>query len=150
MIKVYNKTDEVYYQIVIKIVIQASKVLTSHIKIDPRKHEPTPGLEVRTGFLALSADAIRHDGTDEAGNKAIFLWLACLDPRSVRTFVLQNKCPHMPPVSEQPQAFITVASFDQEPASVLQSVESGEVAISFKPPKNVVIESIHLLMKRAQ
>ncbi len=145
-IKIYNKTDEVYYQIVVKIVIDAPTILTRHIGIDLTEIRSTPELEVDSGAFTVSTDVLRVDGTDEAGNKAIFLWLASLNPRSACTLILTNKSPYIPPASEQPKAFVSVCSFEREPGSVLQS--DGKVAISFKPPENITVASITPLMKR--
>ena len=149
LIKIYNKTDEVYYQIYLKITIDTPQILTSDIKVYLKRYQSISDMELAIGPITVSPDLFRLDGTDEAGNNAILLSLASMSPKTVYTFTFANKSTYMPLALEQPKAFITVCGFDREPGQVLQSEDSRKVAFSFKPPETFTVKSIGLLVKRS-
>ncbi len=142
--KVYNKANEVYYQVWVKLTIDTPGILPSDIGIELAR--PKDELTAEVGPIAVSGDIFRINGTDQAGNKAIFLWLASLDPGEVCTLLLTNNSPYESSTSTQPKALIGVCGFAQEPASMIQRGE--QVALPFTPPENISAESISLLMKR--
>jgi len=117
----------------------------SFLRTSALRQSPSLSLLWKSG-LSQCLDILRINGTDQAGNKAIFLWLASLDPRDVCTFVLTNNSPYAPSGSIQPKALIGVCGFDREPAPVLQ--KEDQVAFLFTPPENIKVEGICLLMKR--
>lgn len=146
LFKVYNRTNEIYYQVFVKLTIDTPEILTRNIGIKLAK--PRDELSMKVGPIIVSADIMRINGSDQAGNKAIFLWLASLNPAEVCTFVLTNYSPHAPSASTQPKALIGVCGFAQEPSSTLAQ-PGKEAAFSFTPPENIKIESISLLMRRS-
>jgi hypothetical protein len=149
LVKVYNKTEDVYYQVWIKIIVDPPQIFTSDIKISLKKYQSISEMELTIGAFTVSPDSFRLDGIDGAGNNAILLWLSSTDPKTVSTFTFANKSLYMPTASEDPKAFITVCGFDREPSQVLQSEDSGKAAFSFKPPENFIIKSIGTLIKRS-
>lgn len=144
LFKVYNKAKEVYYQVIVKLTIDTPGILPQDISIE--LPNPKDELTAEVGPITVSGDIFRIDGTDQAGNKGIFLWLASLDPGEVCTFVLTNASPYESSTSTQPKALIGVCGFAQEPAAMVQRGE--QVALPFTPPENIRVESVSLLMKR--
>ena len=143
--RVHNRTDKIYYQVFIKIFVDVEEILTRDIDIKLAK----PKVEhiMDAGDIDVCADIFRIDGMDQARKKAIYIWLGCLNPGEVYTFILINNSPYTSSIASQPKAFIAVLDFDREPASTL--VQQGKAAISFKAPENIKLESISLLLKRA-
>lgn len=142
--KVHNRIDEIFYQVWVKLTIDTPEIPTQDISIKfPKPRDEHP---VEVGSITMSADIFRIDCTDQAENKAIFLNLASLNPREVWTFLLTNNSSYVPPASTQPKAFIGICSFEREPAPTL--IQPGKMALQFRPPENIKVSSISLLMKR--
>jgi len=144
LFKVYNKTCDVYYQIVVKFTINMPEILPRDIKIDLSK--PKDELDAQVGTITISGDIFRINGVDQAGNNAIFLWLASLDPGEVCTLLLTNKSCIKLPALAQPRVYIGVCDFDQKPATTKVKPGTG-FSIPFKLPKNFVVEGFSLLIK---
>jgi len=142
--KVYNKTNEAYYQVWIKLAIDTPGILPQDIGIELAR--PKDELTAKVGPITVSGDIFRINGTDQVGNNAIFLWLASLDPGEVWTFVLTNNSPYESSTSTPPKVLIGVCGFTQEPAPMVQ--RGKQVALPFTPPENISDASISLLMKR--
>lgn len=145
LFKVHNRTNEFYYQVWVKLTIDTVDIRTQDISIESAK--PKDELHMEIGSIRVSSDIMRINGTDQAGNKAIFLLLANLNPREIWPFVLTNNSPYVPSASTQPKALIGICSFARKPASTLFQPRR-KAAFSFKPPENIKVESISLLMKR--
>lgn len=145
LFKVHNRTDQFYYQVWVKLTIDTVDIRTQDISIEPAK--PKDELPMEIGPVKISGDIMRINGTDQTGNKAIFLLLASLNPREIWPFVLTNNSPYVPSASTQPKALIGICSFARKPASTLFQPR-GKAAFSVKPPEPIKVESIALLMKR--
>ena len=145
LFKVYNRTKEIYYQVWVKLTIDAPDILTRNISIELAK--PKDELHMEIGDIRVSGDIVRFDGTDQAGNKAIFLMLASLNPEEIWPFVLTNYSPQIPSATTQPKVFIGICSFAREPSPTLFH-PGKQAAFQFKPPENIKVESVSLLMRR--
>jgi len=144
LFKVYNKSDEVYYQVFIKLTVDNPEIVLENLLIDIVK--PKDEISAEVGPATVSGDIFRLWGIDEAGNKAIFLYLASIDPQVLCTFLLKNNTPSQSLSSNQARVSIGVCGFKQEPAAVL--VRPGEMAIPFSPPENMKLQGLSILVKR--
>ena len=145
LFKIHNRTNEIYYQVWVKLTIDTEDIRTQDISIDLAK--PKDELHMEIGTIRISGDIMRLTGTDQAGNKAIFLRLANLNPGEVLSFVLTNNSAYIPSASTQPKALISVCGFARKPASTMFQ-QGKKAAFSFKPPENIKLESVGFLMKR--
>lgn len=144
--KVYNKTDEVYYQIWVKLTIDTLNILTQNIEIDLTK--PKNELDMQVGDIRISCDIVRYNGIDQMGNKAIFLLLSSLNPREVFSFVLTDKNPTPSSILFQTKVAVKVCDFSREPSSILS--KPGSIALSFKPPEKFTLQGVAFRMKRSK
>jgi len=143
LFKVHNKTNEIYYQIWVKLTVDTPSMGIQDISIELPK--PTDELHVDVGQIRLSGDIILFKGTDQVGRKAIYLVLSSLNPGEILPFILTNNSPDAPSTSSQLKAYII--SFNREPApSWFQPGKKG--GFSFKPPETFKLESVSFLMKR--
>lgn len=144
--KVHNKANEVYYQVFVKLTIDAPGVLPKHIGIEVAK--PKDELSAEVGPVTVSGDIFRMNGTDEAGSKAVFLWLASLNPGEVCTFILTNNSPSQSSASTHPKVLIGVCDFAQEPAPMVR--RGAEVAWRFTAPENISVEGLVVRVRRTR
>jgi hypothetical protein len=145
LFKIHNRTNEIYYQVWVKLTIDTVDIHTKDISIDLAK--PKDELHMKIGTITISGDIMRFNCTDQAGNRAIFLLLANLNPGEISSFVLTNNSLYTPSASTKPKAFIGVCGFARKPAPTLFQ-PGKKVAFSFKPPEAIKLESISVLMKR--
>jgi hypothetical protein len=145
-IKVYNKTNEVYYQIWVKLTLDPPETLPENIQIEPRERKDE--LSAKVDSVVVSNDVLRINGTDEAGNKVILLRLASLDPGEVRTFVAENNSLSSQATPVRAYAHVDICEFSQEPAPILIQGE-GAAAIRLTLPENIRPKGGGLLLKRS-
>lgn len=143
LFKVYNKSDEVYYQVFIKLTIHDPEISFENLLIDIVKLRDEISAEV--GPATVSGDIIKLWGIDEAGNKVIFLYLASIEPKEVCTFLLKNNTPFQASSSNQARVSIRVCGFKQEPAAILE--RPGEMSIPISPPENIKLQGYSILVK---
>lgn len=146
LFKVYNKTDEIYYQIWIKLTIDTLNILTQNIEIDLPKPKEEFGMQIAD--IRISCDIVRYNGIDQTGNKAIFLLLSSLNPKEVLSFVLTDKNPSLSSILSQNKVAIRVCGFSKEPSIIIS--RQGRAGLSFKPPEKFTLQDIVFLIKKDQ
>lgn len=144
-IKLHNKTDDVYYQIWVKVTFEQEDLPTDKVTITPSESSLRSDLEVELGKVWFNSDVLRVDCEDETGRNAVLLQLYSLDPGDTYTFVIKNELADAR--EDRVRAFVTVCGFEKEPASVSESGERG--AVSVRPPETITVRSVSLLVKRA-
>lgn len=145
--KIYNRTNEIFYQIFVKLTLDNLDIIPRNIRIDLATQDYQ--LAVDIGRIIWYSDIWRIDGIDQSGNKAIFLWLASINPKDVCTFALINESPGEISTELKPRAFIGICGFNGEPAPILH--QSGKkAAVKFKSPEDIKVESIGVLIKRPE
>jgi hypothetical protein len=144
LLKIYNKSDDPLYQVYVKCRISSPDVPLEAISIEgapTNKH-----LDFSLGSIVLSADIYRMSGIDEAGNKALYLWLHYLDPHEVKSFLVRNSTIGSMSESESHFAEIALAAFERNPPRVLQQQE--RVALPLQLPETFHLNSISLILRR--
>jgi len=143
--KIQNRTKEIYYDVVVKIGISSRDLLTKDIvvNLDASKEE----LQMQLGDITVSADIFQIRAIDESGNSAIFIYIKSLNPEEVLTFLLQNTSSNTLSKDYRPQASLGICGFSKTPAPT--STGPGKVAIAFRPPENIKLESIAFLLKKS-
>jgi hypothetical protein len=145
MFKVHNRTDEVFYQIWVKLTVDGLNVTTRDIEVEvvrPRDDD----LKIKAGGIEWSTRVVRYNGTDKTGNKAVFLLIADLNPRETLSFVLGNINPKPSAVFYQVRVALSVVGFSRKPATILS--QKGKVAMSFTPPESFKLEGVALRLKK--
>lgn len=143
--KIQNRTKEIYYDVVVKIGIENHVPLTKDISINLTTSRED--LHMQLDDITVSADIFQIRAIDESGNNAIFLYIKSLNPEEVLTFLLKNNSSN--PLSEgcRPQASLGICGFSETPSQT--STSPGKVAIAFKAPENIKVESVAFLLKRS-
>jgi hypothetical protein len=142
LFKVYNRTDEVYFQIWIKLTIEEPTIPSQSIRIDIPK--PKDELEMELDTFKISGDIVRFDCVDQKGYNAIFLLLASLDPKETLPFILTSTSSALATVQFPTKIYIKISDFSKEPSKMISRLTNHgkEALISFKPPENVKLQGV--------
>ncbi len=116
-IKIHNRSSEVYFQVVLKFIVDMRDINLRNINIKASK--PKDEYYLRLGQYKISDDILAVFGTDQTGNKIILLRLAGLDPGETRTLTVVNNSPSYSPLLPQPKASVHIVNFSQEPNPLL-------------------------------
>ncbi len=144
-ITVSNLSDQVFYQVWIKVGLQSSDVESLDIDLDIEKEKSL--LKARVNSIEVSGDVIRYDGIDKSNNKAIYVELAKIDPRNNINFVLRNKSK---PESLDGRLIANIAIIDFSSAAkkMMESKDRNKVGLMFSPPEDFTMSSVSMLMQR--
>jgi hypothetical protein len=142
--KVHNRTDEVYYEIWVKLIVEGLNVTNKDIEIEIVK--PRDEVKVNLGKIEWSADIARFNGTDETGNSVIYLLIASLNPKDTVTFFARNRKNMKHSGSYQTRLVLTVAGLSQKPASMV--TKKNAMGKNFTPPEKFKLESVSFRLKK--
>ncbi len=145
LFKVHNKSNEIYYDIWIKLTIDAPEIFPHDIIIDTKNVKNQ--LTAEAGSVRVCWDIVRIDGTDSDNKKVIFLLLKSLEPGEVLTFMLRNNSRRATSTLTQPKVLIGVSVFSTEPNKTVE--KPGQIALIFAPPENMTIKSLGFMIKRS-
>ena len=150
--KVYNRTDEVYFQIWIKLTIEEPTIPSQSIGIDIPKPKDELDMELRAFKIHISGDIVRFDCVDQKGYNAIFLLLASLNPKETLPFILNYASSASAILPFPTKIFIKVSDFSKEPSKMMSRLTNhGEEAlISIKLPEAVKLQGVGFRMKRTK
>jgi len=144
--KVQNRTEEIYYDVVVKIGIQDDCLSAKDIAITLTNSREY--LCMQLGDIIVSADIFQIRAIDESNQNAIFIYVKSIDPKEILTFLLQNTSSEPHSGNIRPKALLSVCGFSKSPAAT--STGPSKVAIAFRPPENIQVESIALLLRKGQ
>ncbi len=144
---VQNRTEEVLFDIWVKLYGENCDLRTGDIKINPKDGKPfsSANLSAKISNISISYDFIRMDGVDSIGNKCIFFVIYSLDPHTTQTFTIDITVATNE-YTKKSRILLRVARHAKTPAQVLS--RKNEAAFPFPPPENFTAKSIALLMKR--
>jgi len=142
LFKVYNTTDEVYFQIWIKLTIEEPTIPSQSIRIDIPK--PKDELRMELDTFKISGDIVRFDCVDQKGYNAIFLLLASLDPKETLPFILTSTGSALATVRFPTKIYIKISDFSKEPSKMISRLTNHgeEAGIIFKPPEKVKLQGV--------
>lgn len=150
LFKVYNRTDEVYFQIWIKLTIEEPTIPSESIWIDLPKTEDK--LDMEFGAFRISGDIVRFDCVDQKGYNAVFLLLASLNPKETLPFILTDAGSASATLQFPTKISIKVSDFSKEPPKMMsRSTSHGkEAGISFRPPEKLKLQAVGFRIARAR
>jgi len=150
LFKVYNRTDEAYFQIWIKLTIEEPTIPSKSIGIDIPK--PKDELDMELEALKISGDIVRFNCVDQKGYNAIFLLLASLDPKETLPFILTDNGSASATLQFPTKIFIKISDFSKEPSKMISRLTNHgkEALINFKPPENVKLQGVGFRIARAR
>lgn len=137
-IKIYNRTDEPYYQIWVKIILDSDLIKIEQIILS----SPTIEAERIPGQIPseFSDKAFCLRGQGEDGRKAYICFVRELNPKSVFTFAVANDYPGKLPQAQTHKLLVEVLRYAKEPALVYSGDRSG--AVKFNPPEIFTSDAI--------
>jgi hypothetical protein len=138
-----NRTQEMLYDIYLKLVIEGSRAKSKNIEIGP-KTGPT-FIPVNLSDISVNFDVVRLDGVDSQGKECVFLILYALAPEATESFVIDCKSDRGKTI-EPGRIVLKVTSYSKKQPVPLLS--KGGIAFSFKPPENFTVKRCLLLMKK--
>lgn len=132
LIKVYNQTDGIYYQVIVKFTIQTPGVSHHHITIDPGK--PGENFSGDVGGYTVAADQFLIRLKNTAGKAVTLLYIMCLDPHEIKTIKLSQPIPHTSSQVGTTEVWVELCEYSKEPLEPLDG-SKGEFAIPFRIPE---------------
>jgi hypothetical protein len=142
--KVHNRADEVYYEIWAKLIVEGLNVINKDVEIEFVR--PKDEVKVKLSKIEWSADIMRFDGTDEAGNSVIYLLIASINPKDTVTFLARNVKTMKQSGLYQTKLVLTVAGLSQKPASIVSNKKT--IGKNFVPPEKFKLERISFRLKK--
>jgi hypothetical protein len=144
LLNIYNKENQFYYQVWVKIGIESDAVQFNDIGIElVRGHDD---LKLRAGFVEMSASICRMHCIDEAGKRAIFLIFNSLEPHGIYTFEISQLKSYQRTDTDSHCLRFTLSSFSLEPQISAES--SDKAYFTFTPPENFKALGLSLLLRR--
>jgi hypothetical protein len=149
LFKVYNRTDEVYFQIWIKLAIEEPNIPSQSIRIDTPK--PKDELVIESKTFKISGDIVRFNGVQK-GYNVIFLLLASLNPKETLPFILSGTGSASATLQFPTKIFIKISDFSKEPSEMISRLTNHgeEAAIGFKPPENFKLQGVGFRIARTR
>lgn len=142
MFSVHNRTEEMLYEVYLKLVIEGRRRKANNIEIEPKTG---PGfVSVNLSDISVNFDFVRLDGLDSGGRECVFLILYRLAPKATESFVMKLRSDQA--VDTKPARIVLkVTKYSKKPAPLLSKKGIG---FSFEIPENFVLKRTLLLMKR--
>jgi len=141
---VYNHTDDWYYQIWLKIVIDSPVITTKQITLYLR-----PSLNgkewVGNDPPLVSTKVLCFRGLDKDHQKAFLCFIRDLNPKEKYPLKLMSDCPEKLQETQIHKALISIVGFKTEPAQIFEG--QGEGAIKYTWPEAFTIEETLVLTK---
>jgi len=142
---VHNRTEEVYYEIWVKLIVEGLNVNNKEIEIEIVR--PKEGIKVKLGKIEWSTDIMRFNGTDETGNSVIYLLIANLNPKETVTFLIRNRKTVTLSGLYQIKVILSVAGFSQKPATIV--TKEDQMGKSFAPPEKFKLEGVSFRLRKS-
>lgn len=150
LFKVYNRTDEVYFQIWIKLTIEEPNIPSQSIRIDTPKSKDELVIESKT--FKISGDMVRFNCVDQKGYNVIFLLLSSLNPKETLPFILSDTGSASATLQFPTKIFIKISDFSKEPSKMISRLTNHgeEAGIIFKPPEKVKLQGVGFRIARTR
>ena len=138
-ISIINRGDSPIYAVTLRILIHGAGVTADSLELeaDPQ----VPPIEEVIGNVVVSADQLRLNCSNTAQEQIVFFTFHTIPPRGTRVLSVKGTTPG------DSTAEISIADFDTSPRELLKRGRD-EVAIVFKPPETVVLESTRIRTRR--
>lgn len=143
--KVQNRTDSIFYSVWVKLALEGMTAESNAIEVSPEKSgDFVVGnmMDISVGF-----EVIRIDGTDAKTKECVFLILYNLDPKQTKSFIIKLKGTAKSIDKQQPKILLKEIDHSLQPQQYLTQ-KDNKIAFPFKPPENIKIKALSLLMKK--
>jgi hypothetical protein len=139
--KINNKTDEILYQVCVKITFNTHNIEFEDIDINIINSQKDEN-SVQVQDVMINNHILKFLGRDKSGSKIIYLRIACLEPREVYTFSIKNRLSNKS--DDRYTGRLSIGDFTKEPHKTITM--PGKVAILFSKPKDIIVEKIGFLV----
>ncbi len=137
-ITVWNRRDKPVYSVWVKIGVVGEGVTSESININiPPKSSM---LEGHVGNFFVSGDTYGISAIDSSGHEAVYIVIHTIQPASYIEFIVSGSIP------VQSHATVKVLSFSAT-QETMQERENAS-SFNFKPPENMKIKGIGLIMRK--
>jgi len=144
VLKVYNRTDQVLYDVAVKTSIAVEGVMAKDVRVEPKVTDFE--LSQKITKYQFSGDLLRVNGKDSSGCEAFVIYIHHLDPKQVLTFAITNTCKQAPTPQFNQHAIISLLGFSEEPSEML--VKEDHAAIRFKTYEDWDATGVEVLVKK--
>lgn len=141
---VYNTKQQFYYEVWVKIVIDSPDIQCNDISIEILKGGTS--LKLSAGNIEMDAVALQLIGTDQAGNKSIFISIRSISPHELYSFQIEQKPTLKISPSSTHKINIGISGFSDNSPSTFEG--SSQASIGFTPPERMTITSTRVLLRR--
>ena len=150
LFKVFNRTEEVYFQIWTKLTIEDPAVPFKSIRIVVSN--PKDEFEMDLKSYKAIGDVVRIDLIDQKGFNVIFILIASLGPKETLTFILNDAGLSSTTLQFPTNIFLKISDFSKEsPAMISRSTNySQEALIKIKPPESGTIKGVGIRLKKSR
>jgi len=139
---VHNRTQEMIYNIYLKVVIEGSQAKSENIEIGPKTGPAF--ISANLGNISVNFDFVRINGLDSNGKECLFFILYSLAPKGTESFVMNFKSDGHSD-RKPTRIILKIISYSMEPVSLLSK---DGIAFPFKLRENFKLRSISLLIKK--
>jgi len=141
-LKVINRSDEILYDVAVKISVRVSGIEIKDIRIETQKREFELTHEI-SGYEFVG-DVIRLNGKDSADLEACVLYIHSIEPREAVSFIVSNKSKKFPTPQHKQHAVISLLGFSEEPSEML--VQENQAAVKIQSYENWDVAGIEVII----
>ncbi|HEY0404227.1 MAG TPA: hypothetical protein VGC89_00760 [Pyrinomonadaceae bacterium] len=140
-LNVYNHTDNWYYQIWVKILIDSPVITTEQIVLNLNPSEATE--QIKSEPSGMSTKALCYRGLDKDRHEAFLCFIRELKPKDTFTFTLMSNAPEKPSESQTHKALLSIVDFKTEPAQILEGDKKGSMNQVF--PESFTVRGVTVI-----
>lgn len=140
---IHNRTQEILYNIYLKLVIEGCREKSENIEIGPKTGAGL--ISANLSNISVNFDLVRMNAIDSKGKECVCLILYSLTPETTESFVMNFKSDR-PTDTNRARIVLKVISHSKEPAPLLS--KDGGIAFPFKFPENLTLKGISLLVRK--
>lgn len=144
VLKVNNRVNKMIYDVWIKFSSKNVDLREKSVELLPAQNEGI--VEGKIGNITAGFEIIKIFALDSKGKDCIYLILYGIDPGQTKSYIMNIASGIATSSKEAMKINIRKISHSDTPIQMLS--QQGKVAYPFKPPENMQIKSLSLLMKR--
>jgi len=133
-----NRGSKPVYSVWIKLALDGNAITAESVIVDSLSRSTS--LEGNLENITVHGDLFRVDALDSHNKEVVFLVFHTIAPNTHREIILSGS------IAAPSNANVEIASFDETPTPLLEGKDG--VSFPFKPPENLRVKSISLVMKR--
>ncbi|HYX71956.1 MAG TPA: hypothetical protein VE732_04240 [Nitrososphaera sp.] len=140
-LNIYNRTDNWYYQIWFKILIDSPVITTEQIALNL---SPSESIEqMKSEPSGMSTKALCYKGLDGDRHEAFLCFIRDLNPKETFTLTLMSDAPKKLLESQTHKALVSVVGFGTKPTQILEGNKKGSMNLVF--PETFTVRGISVI-----